>query len=169
MPITATSRMNGSSGRGVRGPPPRRRRERRPAGSSPAGTSWTGRPSAKASKVSSSSWEGVAWAVTAAGSPLGRGWRRGRDGGGDVEGGRPRPGRRVSETGVEPLGDPQPRRARAGVGGELGGVRLDRLAGVEEEGGPVGAGADGLLGWTDTVQSCDVECVLDKGVLEGVK
>jgi hypothetical protein len=33
----------------------------------------------------------------------------------------------------------------------------------------VDAGAVGLLGWTDTILSCDVECVLYKGVLEGVE
>ena len=33
----------------------------------------------------------------------------------------------------------------------------------------MGAGAEGLLGRTETVLSCDVECVLDKGVLERVE
>ncbi len=52
---------------------------------------------------------------------------------------------------------------------QFGRLRPDHLAGEEKECGPVDAGAVGLLGRTDTILSCDVECVLDKGVLERVE
>src|SRR5580693_2614775 len=76
---------------------------------------------------------------------------------------------RPSPVGGELLRNPQPRRARSRVRGQFGRVRPDDLAGEEKESGPVDAGAVGLLGRTDTVLCCDVECVLYKGVLEGVK
>src|SRR5579884_3084881 len=69
----------------------------------------------------------------------------------------------------ELLRDPKARRTRTRVDGKLGRVRPDGLAAQEMKRGPVGAGAVGLLGWTETVLCCDVECVLDKGVLERVE
>src|SRR5580693_8047208 len=76
---------------------------------------------------------------------------------------------RPSPVGGELLRNPQPRRARSRVRGQFGRVRPDHLAGEEKECGPVDAGAVGLLGWTNTILSCDVECVLYKGVLERVE
>src|ERR1039458_2813547 len=67
------------------------------------------------------------------------------------------------------LRHPKAGRPGPGVHGQFLCVGSDRPAGEEEERGPVSAGAEGLLGRTETVLSCDVECVLDKGVLERVK
>src|SRR5229473_743671 len=75
----------------------------------------------------------------------------------------------VSRLGVELLRDSKAGRARPRVDGELGRVGLDRLLRQQEKGGPMSAGADRLLGWTETIHCCDVECVLDKSVLERVK
>src|ERR1019366_1687471 len=71
--------------------------------------------------------------------------------------------------GFQLLRHPKAGRPGPGVHSQFLCVGSDRPAGEEEERGPVSAGAEGLLGRTETVLSCDVECVLDKGVLERVK
>ncbi len=76
---------------------------------------------------------------------------------------------RPSPLGGELLRNSKACRARSRICRQFAWIRPDHLAGEEKKCGPVDAGAVGLLGWTDTILSCDVECVLDKGVLEGVE
>ena len=57
----------------------------------------------------------------------------------------------------EPLCDPQARRARSRVGGDLRLRGPHGAARHDLEGGPVAAGTDWLLGWADAVFGLDVE------------
>src|SRR5580700_3278810 len=180
--MPAATAITGSNGSGVRGPP-RRMRSRRTSGSK--GTSSTPAAVGVDARSTPCAKRKLGTALVSSGETLREtmeGHRRCRVGSTGWRG-EPRQARlppwarsealrrtrRPSPLGGELLRNAKACRPRSRVGREFRRSRPDHLAGEEKECGPVDAGAVGLLGWTDTILSCDVECVLYKGVLERVE
>ena len=82
---------------------------------------------------------------------------------------RPAGGKDLGGRGRQLDGRPEMCGARPGIAGHLIVRGFDGSPVEQREGGPVDAGADGLLGRTNTGQCKGVERTFCKGVLEGVE